>query len=80
MTLGVVIAECNPIFLANSIEVNLRRIRLPMTRPKDSATVWMMLVFLAHRTYLIVRLSRDMSWMTIRVVVAMRRREKTWAS
>lgn len=34
---GLVMAESSPIFKANSLEVNLRRMRLPITVPKGWA-------------------------------------------
>jgi hypothetical protein len=71
MTTGEVIDDSSPIFCANSFEVNLRRMRLPITAPKGCAMDWIRLAFSGDRVYLIDRLSREMSWMVRNSSVAM---------
>jgi hypothetical protein len=59
---------------ANSSDVNLRRIKLPMTVPKGCAIDWIMLAFSGDLVYLMDRLSKEMSWIARNNSEVMRRR------
>ncbi len=62
ITRGVVNASSNPILYANSVDVSLRRTRLPITVPKGCAMDWIILAFSADLVSLIERLSNEISW------------------
>jgi hypothetical protein len=61
MKVGEVIASSSPILYANSVDVSLRRRRLPMAVPKGCAIDWIMLAFSADLVYLMERLSKEIS-------------------